>query len=77
MTLPTLPPGASRRQLRKAVLRMRLEMHRQEVRHEVLQISEPECEFEFVDAPGYLMIAGGIGITPIYAMWKHLVKMNH
>ncbi|CAE6941017.1 MULTISPECIES: hypothetical protein [Pseudomonas] len=41
MTLPTLPPGASRRQLRKAVLRMRLEMHRQEVRHEVLQISEP------------------------------------
>ncbi|MAM70026.1 2Fe-2S iron-sulfur cluster-binding protein [Litorivivens sp.] len=43
----------------------------------LLRISEPECEFEFVDAPGYLMIAGGIGITPIYAMWKHLVKMNH
>jgi hypothetical protein len=37
----TLPPGASRRQLRKAVLRMRLEMHRQELRHEMLQISQP------------------------------------
>lgn len=38
---PTLPPDASRRQLRKAVLRMRLEMHRQELRHEMLQISQP------------------------------------
>ncbi|MGG2400117.1 hypothetical protein ACJRW5_24565 [Pseudomonas sp. SH1-B] len=41
MTTPNLPAGASRRQLRKAVLRMRLEMHRQELRHEVLQISQP------------------------------------
>ena len=41
MTSPTLPQGASRRQLRKAVLRMRLEMHRQELRHEVLQITQP------------------------------------
>ena len=38
---PTLPPGASRRELRKAVLRMRLEMHRQELRHEILQITHP------------------------------------
>jgi hypothetical protein len=38
---PILPPGASRRELRKAVLRMRLEMHRQELRHEMLQISQP------------------------------------
>ena len=43
----------------------------------VLTISEPECEFEFVDAPGYLLIAGGIGITPIYAMFKHLMKIGH
>ncbi|ARS48249.1 MULTISPECIES: hypothetical protein [Pseudomonadaceae] len=41
MTTPTLPPGASPRQLRKAVLRMRLEMRRQEVRHEVLQLTSP------------------------------------
>lgn len=38
---PNLPPGASRRELRKAVLRMRLEMHRQELRHEILQITHP------------------------------------
>lgn len=41
MTSPALPPGASRRELRKAVLRMRLEMHRQELRHEMLQITQP------------------------------------
>ena len=38
---PNLPQGASRRELRKAVLRMRLEMHRQELRHEMLQIGHP------------------------------------
>lgn len=38
---PNMPPGASRREMRKAVLRMRLEMHRQELRHEMLQIGQP------------------------------------
>ena len=42
-----------------------------------LRIGEPECEFEFVNADRYLFIAGGIGITPIYAMWKHLVEIAH
>ena len=41
---PTLPPGASRRELRKAVLRMRLEMHRQELRHEVLKVMQDLAE---------------------------------
>jgi len=34
----------------------------------VLTVSEPRNNFELVDAPHYLFIAGGIGITPIYAM---------
>ncbi|WP_339510320.1 hypothetical protein [Pseudomonas sp. RL_15y_Pfl2_60] len=39
--LPQLPVNASRRELRKAMLRMRLEMHRQELRHETLVMLEP------------------------------------
>lgn len=41
MTTPTMPPGASPREMRKAVLRMRLEMRRQEIRHEALQLTSP------------------------------------
>ncbi|WP_339485723.1 hypothetical protein [Pseudomonas sp. EL_65y_Pfl2_R95] len=39
--LPQLPVNPSRRELRKAMLRMRLEMHRQEIRHETLVMLEP------------------------------------
>ena len=41
MSLPTFPTGGTRRQMHKAVLRMRLEMHRQELRHEALQLTQP------------------------------------
>jgi hypothetical protein len=41
MSLPTLPSNASRRELRKAMLRMRLEMRRQEIRHETLLLTQP------------------------------------
>lgn len=41
MSLPTFPTGGTRRQMHKAVLRMRLEMHRQELRHEALQFTQP------------------------------------
>lgn len=41
MSLPTFPSGGTRRQMHKAVLRMRLEMHRQELRHEMLQLTQP------------------------------------
>ena len=40
---------------------------------DLLEISPPENTFELVEgAPGYLFIAGGIGITPIMAMVRHL-----
>lgn len=33
-----------------------------------IAVAPPENDFPLVDAPRYLLIAGGIGITPIYAM---------
>ncbi|MES2821530.1 MAG: hypothetical protein V4812_21350 [Pseudomonadota bacterium] len=41
MKPPELPANASRQDLRKAMLRLRLEMHRQELRHEGLQLLQP------------------------------------
>lgn len=41
MTPPNLPSHASRREMRKAMLRMRLEMRRQEIRHEALLLTQP------------------------------------
>ncbi|MCY1288120.1 hypothetical protein D9M68_403460 [compost metagenome] len=41
MNLPEIPPNASRQELRKALLRLRLEMHRQEIRHESQQLLQP------------------------------------
>lgn len=41
MTMPELPAKASRRELRKTLLRMRLQMHRQELRHEALVMLQP------------------------------------
>jgi len=42
-----------------------------------LNISDPNSEFDFVDGAKYLLIAGGIGITPIYSMWQYLVENDH
>lgn len=41
MSLPELPNGNSRRELRKALIRLRMEMHRQELRHESSQLLQP------------------------------------
>ncbi len=37
-----------------------------------LNVDPPENEFELVEAPKYLLIAGGIGITPILSMARKL-----
>ncbi|MGE2734297.1 PDR/VanB family oxidoreductase [Mycolicibacterium vaccae] len=39
---------------------------------EVLDVGEPRNNFALVDAPGYLFLAGGVGITPILAMIESL-----
>ncbi len=81
---PTLPPGASRRELRKAVLRMRLEMHRQELRHEILQITHPLQQVReygqrlrkgnapFLLTGGVLALAGLLGGKRGWRRWLRL-----
>jgi len=41
MSLPELSQTNSRRELRKALIRLRMEMHRQEIRHESSQLLQP------------------------------------
>ena len=41
MSLPALPHNNSRTEMRKALIRLRMEMHRQEIRHESAQLLQP------------------------------------
>ncbi|WP_455925038.1 hypothetical protein [Pseudomonas putida] len=41
MSAPNLPQNQSRREMRKALIRLRMEMHRQEIRHESGQLINP------------------------------------
>ncbi|MFJ4344056.1 hypothetical protein [Pseudomonas sp. NPDC089401] len=41
MNLPELPNTRNPRELRKALLRLRMEMHRQQIRHESGQLLQP------------------------------------
>lgn len=41
MSLTELPQNTSRREMRKALIRLRMEMHRQEIRHESQQLIAP------------------------------------
>jgi phthalate 4,5-dioxygenase reductase subunit len=41
---------------------------------DVLQVSAPRNDFALVPAPSYVLIAGGIGITPLLSMARHLVS---
>ena len=41
MSLPELPHNTSRTEMRKALIRLRMEMHRQEIRHESAQLLQP------------------------------------
>jgi len=47
-------------------------MHEQAEVGSVLRVLAPDNEFELVDAASHLLIAGGIGITPILAMARRL-----
>jgi phthalate 4,5-dioxygenase reductase subunit len=39
-----------------------------------LEVSAPHNDFALVPAPSYVLIAGGIGITPLLSMARHLVS---
>lgn len=41
MSLSEIPPTHSRREMRKALIRLRMEMHRQEIRHESQNLLQP------------------------------------
>lgn len=41
MSQPELPTNASKLELRKALIKMRLELHRQQLRHETLLLAKP------------------------------------
>ncbi|BBP75746.1 MULTISPECIES: hypothetical protein [Pseudomonas] len=41
MSAPELKQNSSRREMRKALIRLRMEMHRQEIRHESAQLLQP------------------------------------
>lgn len=49
-------------------------MHDDAVEGTELNVEAPQNDFPISDAPRYLLIAGGIGITPIYAMASHLQR---
>lgn len=40
-------------------------------------VSDPDNSFPLVDAPEYIFVAGGIGITPIVAMIRNLEAQGH
>lgn len=44
---------------------------------DLVQISEPANAFPLEPAPDYLLIAGGIGITPIRSMFRSLRRQGH
>ena len=41
MSMTEIPQNTSRREMRKALIRLRMEMHRQEIRHESGQLLQP------------------------------------
>ena len=47
-------------------------MHERAQVGSTLMVAPPENEFELVEADDYLLIAGGIGVTPIYAMARKI-----
>jgi phthalate 4,5-dioxygenase reductase subunit len=53
-----------------------ISMHEDAIEGVELLVSAPENTFELTEAKEYLLIAGGIGVTPIYAMGQHLAREN-
>jgi tetrachlorobenzoquinone reductase len=52
-------------------------LHEQVKVGDLLSMSAPRNHFALNDAPGLsVLLAGGIGITPIYAMYEHLLALG-
>jgi hypothetical protein len=66
MSTPDSPQTHNRRELRKALIRLRMEMHRQEIRHESAQLMRPLHRMRGMahDLPGSL----GIKHAPLWGV---------
>ncbi|WP_296256303.1 MULTISPECIES: hypothetical protein [unclassified Pseudomonas] len=66
MSTPDSPQTHNRRELRKALIRLRMEMHRQEIRHESTQLMRPLHRMRGMahDLPGSL----GIKHAPLWGV---------
>ena len=64
MNLPELPSNASRREMRIALVRMRLELNRQELRHEALVMLQPLRQAQ--DFGKHMREQLGKGSTPLW-----------
>lgn len=51
-------------------------MHDDALEGAELEIEPPENDFSLTEADRYLLIAGGIGVTPIYSMAQELKRQN-
>lgn len=54
-----------------------ISMHAATAEGDILRISTPSNAFQLNDAAKYLLVAGGIGITPILSMFRKLVRQGH
>ncbi|WP_110971285.1 hypothetical protein [Pseudomonas huaxiensis] len=62
MSLTELPQTTNRRELRKALVRLRMEMHRQEIRHEASQALKPLTRLRSMGDNLQSGLQGGLGI---------------
>lgn len=77
------PKGTSRSDMRKAVLRMRLEMHRQELRHETLHFTQPVREMREYSqrlrlGSGPIWLGGGLALLSVLGGkrgWRRWLKL--
>ncbi|BBP82037.1 MULTISPECIES: hypothetical protein [Pseudomonas] len=67
MSLPETHRTTSRRELRKALVRLRLEMHRQEIRHETLVLTQPLRRAKGI-ASGWQQQLGTLPHAPLWGI---------
>ncbi|MDU9413043.1 hypothetical protein [Pseudomonas sp. zfem005] len=67
MSLPETHRTTSRRELRKALVRLRLEMHRQEIRHETLVLTQPLRRAKGI-ANSWQQQLGGMPHAPLWGI---------
>jgi hypothetical protein len=88
MNLNELPAKASRRELRIAMLRLRLELHRQELRHETLVMLQPlrQAQYfsnhwreELSNSNAPLWVAGGALLLATFGIrrnnWRRWLRL--